>query len=122
MSLSLWLPLALAVLAGLSAGRLQRRLPPRLSAPVLTVVAAGSALAVAWGLAIVAFGFVVQIPVVAEWAGWCHLVLPGDDRVATPVGVWNGATVVSLRSTMMARRSGAPGAPTASSLCVMSFS
>ncbi|MEO7557050.1 MAG: M56 family metallopeptidase [Acidimicrobiales bacterium] len=47
----------------------------------------GSALAVAWGLAIVAFGFVVQIPVVAEWAGWCHLVLPSDDRVPAPVGV-----------------------------------
>jgi Zn-dependent protease with chaperone function len=89
----LWLPVLVALLASVCAPALQRRLPPARSAIVLTAVAAGAAVAVLWGLALVAFGYVVQIPWVAELGGWCHLVLPSDDRVPAVFGLLSLAAV-----------------------------
>jgi hypothetical protein len=42
------------------------------------VIAPGLWLPVLWGLALVAFGFFVQVPWVAELGGWCHLVPPAE--------------------------------------------
>ena len=119
MTLTLWLPLLVAVAAGLAAGLVQRRLPPPLAARLLASMAVAAAIAIGWGLALVAFGYVVQVPWVAEWAGWCHRVLPSDDRpstlvgllsvIALGVGAWR--MVRALRRDRATRRALSVGAP-----------
>lgn len=87
MSPALWLPAAVTLAAALAAGTLRRRLSPPLAASVLTTITVVSALAVTWGLALAAFGALVQIPVLAEWIGWCRHVIPADENVPVPLGL-----------------------------------
>lgn len=87
MSPTLWLPVAITLVAALAAGALRRRLAPPLAASVLTTITVISALAVTWGLALGAFGVLVQIPLVAQWVGWCRHVMPANENVPVPVGV-----------------------------------
>jgi Zn-dependent protease with chaperone function len=105
-TITLWAPLLVAVAAGLAAGLVQRRLPPPLAARLLTAMAVAAAVAIGWGLVLVAFGYVVQVPWVAERAGWCHRILPSDDRPSTLVGLLSiGALVLgALRMVRAVQR------------------
>lgn len=80
-----------ALVAGLAAGLLQRRLPPRLGVGVLTIVLATSAIAAAGALATLLFGTLAQLPWVADHAGWCrrlaHDAVPSVGGMAGGVGL-----------------------------------
>ena len=80
-----------ALVASLAAGPLQRRLPPRLSVTVLTIVLATSAVAAAGALATLLIGTLAQIPWVADHAGWCrrlaHDAVPPAGGLASGVGL-----------------------------------
>ncbi|MDQ3575592.1 MAG: hypothetical protein M3404_11860, partial [Actinomycetota bacterium] len=79
MSANLLLPCLVAVVAGLGAGFMQARLCSSTAVRVMTVLAVVAALGVAWGLFLVAGGFLIQVPWLAERSGWCQRVLAGHD-------------------------------------------
>lgn len=85
------LPLVAALVAGLAAGPVQRRLPPELATRALLWTALGCATAVLWGLALMVVASAVQLPPVASMVGWCHHVLPDGGRLPP----WLGAVVVA---------------------------
>jgi len=58
----------------------------------MTLLAVVAALGVTWGVFLVAGGFLVQIPWLAERAGWCRRVLDPHDTVAPMAGI--GALVL----------------------------
>lgn len=92
MSLSLLFPSLVAVLAGLGAGFMQARLRSSTAVRAMTLLAVVAALGVAWALFLIAGGFLLQIPWLAERAGWCRRVLDAHDTVSPLAGV--GALVV----------------------------
>jgi len=92
LTFNLVLPSLLAVVTGLGAGVMQSRLRSSTAVRVMTLLAAVSALGVAWGLFLIAGGFLVQVPWLAERAGWCRRVLDAHDTVPPLAGV--GALVV----------------------------
>lgn len=94
MTAVLWLPVLVALLAGAVTGVVHRRLPPNLAARILTFTAVGAALAVTWGLAIAAFAFAIQVPWIAERAGWCRVLLASHHRVPPPAGIISGLAIV----------------------------
>lgn len=106
MTTSIWLPLAVAVLAALATGSMHRRLPPHFGARVLALTAIMSALAVAWGLVIGVFAYATQTPWIADRIGWCHVLLASHHRVPAPVGVLSvvALTVGSYRAVRWQRR------------------
>lgn len=119
MAITLWLPLLVAIIAGSSAGLVQRRLPPPLSARLLTWTVVAALVAVGWGLALVAFGYLVQFSWIADLVGWCQGLVPGHDRPSNLVGVastglllFGAARVVGVvrryRSFTLALSVGAP--------------
>ena len=102
MTITLWLPLLVAIATGLSAGLVQRRLPPPLAARLLTSMAVAAFVAVGWGLALVAFGYLVQISWIADLAGWCHRLIPGHDRPSTLMGTASIGLLVFGAARMVA--------------------
>ncbi len=98
MAPALLLPLLAALLAGSVASAVHRPLGPRLAARVLATIAVGTALAVLWGAAILALGFLIEVPWIAAWAGWCRDLYRSDDRITPLVGLV-GVTVVATAFT-----------------------
>lgn len=89
-----YLPLLIAAVFGLAGPLSARHLPPAVATWLLSggglVAAAGSTAS----LALLAFWYVAQTPVLAEQAQWSDAVLRTNDSVSTPVGLF--ATVAVL--------------------------
>jgi Zn-dependent protease with chaperone function len=81
------LPATIAVLVGVGASFIPPRLRPSSAVRMMTVLAAVAALAVLWGLAMVAIGLLSQVPWLAEYAGWCQRALGVHNVVPPAVGV-----------------------------------
>ena len=115
MTPALVLPFVAAVIAALTAGRVQRRLPPRLAAPVLTFMAAVAGLSAVWAMALIALGYVVQHPALSQWAGWCRSIYDPSHSVPAPLGILAAAGMVlalaaGVRADLRYRRARAYGA------------
>ncbi len=82
-----YLPLLITAAFGLAAPVLARRLPP----PVATWLLSGGGLLAAAGstasLALLAFQYVAQAPILAARAQWSDTVLHTGDTVSTPIGL-----------------------------------
>lgn len=78
-------PAVIAVLAGMSGGWLWRRLPPRVSVTLLTVLSVSAAAAVVWALVLLVVGAVAGIPELAALS-WCRRVLALGHQVPPAVG------------------------------------
>lgn len=72
MTFRLLAPLAVALVAALSAGAMQRRLRPAVSTWALTTLAVVAATAVIAGLLGIVLGVAAEVPWLAERVGWCH--------------------------------------------------
>lgn len=96
----LGVPAAIAVVVGVAAGRLQRRLNPAVAAVVFAAVAGLAAVAVAGAVVVVAAVFLAQLPWVSEQLGWCR-ALGADHALPTWLGggliVGAAAMALSLR-------------------------
>lgn len=99
-------PLLAALLVSVSASLVQSRLGPVLGTRVLAIIVVGSALAVVWGATILAVGFLVELPWVASWAGWCRDLYRSDDSVAPPFGLLGMVVLVvaGIRAARVIRR------------------
>lgn len=87
MLLAVYLPLLLAAAFGVAAPGLARRLPPAVASWLLS---AGGVLAAAGSsasLALLAFQYVAQAPILAARGRWSDTVLHHDDPVWAPVGL-----------------------------------
>jgi Zn-dependent protease with chaperone function len=91
-------PLLAALLASVSASLVQRRLTPAVGTRVLAIIIVGSALAVVWGATILAVGFLVEVPWIASWAGWCRDLYRSDDAVSPAFGILGLAVLVTAVS------------------------
>ena len=96
MSWTLLLPALAVVAIGLSSGLVQRRLRPAVGTVVLTLLAVVAVVAIVGALALVAFGFVVQLPWASAWIGWCQ-ALYGTHEVPA----WQGVLALSALVTML---------------------
>ncbi len=83
----LLLPMVVALTAGGGTRVIQERLRPRLGAFVLTAICLFCALSVLWATAALAFGYLVELPALAERVGWCRELLGTHDRVPPPLGI-----------------------------------
>lgn len=106
MSLALVLPALAAIALGLFGGIVQRQLRPRAAVLILTVLAVAVSAAVAGALALVAIGYLAQVPWVAEHAGWCRSLARSHDAVPTSVGLAasSGLVLMGVAVTNQARR------------------
>ena len=106
MLLSVYLPLLFTAAFGLAAPGLARRLPP----PVATWLLSGGGLLAAAGssasLALLAFQFVAQAPILAARGRWSDTVLHHDDPVSAPIGLLAAVAVaiLALRFILAATR------------------
>lgn len=87
MILRLVLPMLVAVAAAFAATWVQRRLRPDWATWALTVLAAGSALAVTWALVVFAAGYAAEQPMLSDVFGWCTALFSSHDRIPAPLGV-----------------------------------
>lgn len=90
MSWTLLLPAVAVVTIGVCAGPVQRRLRPWVAVPVLALVGAVAAVAVIGALSLVAFGFLIRVPWVSAWTGWCRR-LYGTHQIPA----WQGTLAVA---------------------------
>lgn len=79
-----------AAALGLFGGLVQRRLRPRAAAVILSVLAVSVTVAVAGALALLAVGYLAQVPWVAQNAGWCRSLAWPHDAVPD----WAGLTAL----------------------------
>lgn len=106
MLLSIYLPLLFTAVFGLAAPGLARRLPP----PVATwLLSAGALLAAAGSsasLALLAFQYVAQAPILAARGRWSDTVLHHYDPVPAPIGLAAAVAVavLTVRFTLVATR------------------
>jgi len=91
-SLSLLAPLLGVAFALGAAGSVRSLLSPQVTTRVFTILAAGSAVAVAWALALIAFGWAITVPAVRHLVGWCDVMLPEHHTVSP----WFGVPAVAL--------------------------
>lgn len=104
--LSVYLPLLLSGAFGVAAPRLARRMPP----PVATwLLSAGGLLAAAGStatLALIAFQYVSQAPMLAARGRWSNTVLHHRDPVSTPISLFAtvALTVLAVRFALAATR------------------
>ena len=108
MTLALLLPLLVSVALGLTAGPLQRLLPPATTAPLLTASAVLTALATGLVLAVAGFVALGQVPVVAALGHWSRAAL-GNGGLPAVLGTVAGAAALlllarALRHTTVALR------------------
>ena len=89
MAWPLFLPAVVAVVVGIAAGRLQRRLSPAVAAIAFAAVAGLAAIAVAGVVVVLAAVFLAQLPWVSEHLAWCR-VLAAEHTLPT----WLGAGLV----------------------------
>ena len=96
MPLSVYLPLLFTAAFGLAAPGLARRLPPPVATWLLSagglVAAAGSSAS----LALLAFGYVAQAPILAARGRWSDTVLHHDDPVSATIGLAAAVAVAVL--------------------------
>lgn len=106
MNLSLLAPLLGVAVAVLAAGLVRPWLSPRIATRVYTVLAVGSAVAVAWALVLIAFGWAVTVPAIRQVAGWCDVMLPEHHVVSPVLGLAAVALLVvgSVRAVVAWRR------------------
>jgi hypothetical protein len=84
---SLLIPALAALAACLSIGTAQRRLPPRAATWLLTLLIAGTGLAVLWATSTVALGFVAQHHPPWLGLGWCRHLYRHGHHVPPALGV-----------------------------------
>ncbi len=104
---SVYLPLLLSAVFGVVAPVLARRSPPRVSTWLLSAGGLLAAVGSSASLALLAFPFVAQAPVLAARGRWSDSVLRHQDPVAAPVAVVATFAVVLLAArflTSAARR------------------
>ena len=98
-------PALAAVGLGVFGGLVQRRLSPRAAVLILSVLAVSVTAAVAGALALVAIGYLAQVPWVAEYAGWCRSLARSHDVPAwAGLGALTGLTLMAGAVTRRARR------------------
>jgi hypothetical protein len=102
MTLSLILPLAVALVASYSVMWLHAALPPRLTAWLLVLVGSATAISGAWLVVTLSIAFLGQQQRLDRWFGWCDTLLSSHDVVSTPLGV-SALAVVLLMAIMAAR-------------------
>lgn len=105
MAWTLLLPALVAVLVGLAAGRLQRRLRPSLATVAFTMLAGTAAVAVVGAIVVLASLTAARLPWVADRIEWCRAItsthgLPG----AGAVGVMLGLVAMFVSAGVTARR------------------
>lgn len=106
MSWPLVLPAVAAIALGLFGGMVQRQLRPRAAVLILTVLAVSVSAAVAGALALIAIGYLAQVPWVAENAGWCRTLARAHEAVPPSVGLAasGGLILMVVAVTRQARR------------------
>lgn len=106
MLVSVYLPLLFSAAFGLAAPGLARRLPPAVATWLLSagglLAAAGSSAS----LALLAFRYVAQAPILAARGRWSDTVLHHDDPLLAPLGLLavTAVAVLALRFTLAAKR------------------
>lgn len=97
------LPALAAIALGMSGGVVQRKLKPRAAVIILSVLAVSVAAAVAGALALVAVGYVAQVPWVAQYAGWCRSLARSHDAVPGLAGT-TALAGLALMAAALTRR------------------
>src|SRR5882724_11788675 len=91
-----YLPLLFAALFGQLAPTLARRLPPPVGTWLLSVGGLFAAAGCSASLALLAFAFVAQSPILAARGHWSDAVLRHRDPLSVPVGAVASAAVIVL--------------------------
>jgi len=105
-TLSLVIPLALAVAAAYLVMSLHAAVPPRLTAWLLVLVGSATAISGAWLLVSLSLAFLGQQRRLDRWLGWCDDLVANHDVVAAPLG-WaaiGGVVLTSIAATRTVRR------------------
>lgn len=97
------LPALAAVGLGLFGGVVQRQLRPRAAVVILSVLAVSVAAAVAGALALLAVGYLAQVPWVAQYAGWCRSLARSHDAVPTWAGMAAMGGLALMAAAVMRR-------------------
>lgn len=99
-------PALAAVGLGVFGGLVQRQLSPRAAVLILSVLAVSVTAAVAGALALVAIGYLAQVPWVADHAGWCRSLARSHDAVPAWAGLaaLTGLALMGGAVTRRARR------------------
>lgn len=91
-----YLPLLFAALFGQLAPTLARRMPPRVATWLLSVGGLVAAAGSSASLALLAFAFVAQSPILTARGHWSDAVLRHRDPLSVPVGAVASAAVIVL--------------------------
>jgi len=100
-SWTLVLPGVAAIVVGLSAGRLQRRLRPAIGVRLLTALAVLATTAVAGALTALAFGYAAQIPWMVDRVGWCRTFSRSHEAVPAWIGLASTGALLLMATSMI---------------------
>ncbi|MEO7263194.1 MAG: M56 family metallopeptidase [Jatrophihabitantaceae bacterium] len=106
MVLSIYLPLLFTAAFGLAAPGLARRLPPAVTTWLLSAGGLVAATGSSASLALLAFQYVAQAPILAARGRWSDTVLHHEDPVPAPIGLVAAVAVavLTVRFTLAATR------------------
>lgn len=90
------IPAVTALVAGLGACISPRRLRPPAATAILSGLAVVVAVAVAGALALLATGYLAQMPWLVERFGWCRTLARSHDAVPAPVGLVSSLALVAM--------------------------